>query len=93
MCSSIYCFRCAAIALQGQGGIVAAAASTSDVRQPLNLDTARIEHSASATEACCSRKSGKKSLFRRLVPRFLKSCLPVAPAPAAKAPSPAPRET
>ena len=65
-----------------------AAASTSNATQALNLNSARVEHSASAIEARCSRKSGKTSLFRRLVPRFLASCLPIAPAPAAKAPRP-----
>ena len=68
--------------------MAAAAASTSNASQALNLDSARVQHSVSAMQARCSRKSGKTSLFRRLVPRFLASCLPVAPAPAAKAPRP-----
>ena len=63
--------------------MVAAAASASSAHQPL-----KVELSASATEACCSRKSGKKSVFRRLTPKCLESCLPIAPAPAAKTPSP-----
>ena len=78
----------AALALQGQGGMSAAAASTSTANQPLHLSSARVAHSASATEATCSRKSGVKSLFRRLVPKCLQGCLPIAPAPAAKSPSP-----
>ncbi len=88
VCSFRTLLKCAAIALQGQGGLAASAASTSNASQPLHLNPARVEPSATATEARGSRKSGKTSLFRRLVPRCLESCLPPAPAPAAKAPSP-----